>query len=133
MGVRPGRARSSSIPDQQIAPEQLGELLVLGGERSAELRDERGVERFARAGVGGLELPFEAGSLQRFDHSAGAYRLKPKVRANKPRIFVTPEIAAALRRAGKDLKVDIGEEEPDEYELFLRKERYDASGRGGGS
>ena len=56
--------------------------------------------------------------------AAGAYRLKPKVRENKPRIFVTPEIAAALRRAGKDLKVDIGEKEPDEYELFLRKERY---------
>lgn len=65
--------------------------------------------------------------------SAGAYRLKPKQRDQRPRIFVTPEIAAALRRAGKDLKVDIGEKEPDEYELFLRKERYDASGRGGGS
>jgi hypothetical protein len=62
--------------------------------------------------------------------SAGAYRLKPKERDQRPRIFVTPEIAAMLRRTGKDLKVDIGEKEPDEYELFLRKERYDAKSRG---
>jgi len=60
--------------------------------------------------------------------SAGAYRLRPKTRSNRPRIFVTPEIAAALRRAGKDLKVDVGEEEPDEYELFLRKKSSSDAG-----
>ena len=67
--------------------------------------------------------------------SAGAYRLKTKGGENKPRVFVAPEIAAMLRRTGKDLKVDIGEKEPDEYELFLRKERCDAqsSGIGGGA
>lgn len=59
--------------------------------------------------------------------SSGAYRLKPKTRVQKPRLFVTPEIAAALRRAGKDLKVDIGEEEPDEYRKFLDKQTYTAS------
>jgi hypothetical protein len=53
--------------------------------------------------------------------SAGAYRLKPKAPSRKPRFFVTPEIAAALRRAGKDLAVDLGEE-LDEYELFLRQQ-----------
>jgi hypothetical protein len=64
--------------------------------------------------------------------SAGAYRLRPKEEEQRPRVFVTPEIAAMLRRTGKQLKVDIGEKEPDEYELFLRKERYDASSRGKG-
>jgi hypothetical protein len=55
--------------------------------------------------------------------ASGAYRVKPKKKKEHkgPRIFVTPEIAEALRRAGKTWKFEVEDEDPDdEYDLFLR-------------
>lgn len=66
---------------------------------------------------------FAAKDLLEVDAS-GSYKLKEKKKKEPrgPRLHVSPQIAAILRKSGKTWDVDIGENEvEDEYARFLRE------------
>lgn len=66
---------------------------------------------------------FVAKNLLEVDAS-DAYRLKEKKKKERqgPRVHVSPQIAAILKKSGKTWEIDIGEEEvEDEYTRFLRE------------